>query len=397
MKVGIVSTWFERGAAYVSKQFYNSLQEQGVDVAIYARGGEHYAKGDPNWDWDCVYWQKTKSFVTSYVERKEFEQWLIREKIDLVIFNEQHYFQAIVWAKKLNVKTVAYIDYYTQNTVKLFPIYDAVICNTQRHLSVFKEHNNPIYIPWGTDTATFKPNGDNSDPVVFFHSCGMSPHRKGTDFLIKALDKIKHQSFKTVIHSQVDLVAALPQLEGVITNLIELGRLEVINKTVSSPGLYYLGDIYVYPSRLEGIGLTIAEALASGLPCIVPDNAPMNEFVSQHCATNKVDNFIARADGYYWPECLSNVEDLANCLEQYIGLSRSRLNQIKQDVRSYALAKLDWQTNSKILKSALEQVKTAPMSSKLEQQLTVFDNKGRPYFTKFSFAYNTLYSVVKRK
>ena len=56
-------------------------------------------------------------------------------------------------------------------------------------------------------------------------------------------------------------------------------RIEFIEKTVSAPGLYFRGDVYLYPTRLEGIGLTICEALASGLPVITTNDAPMNEFV----------------------------------------------------------------------------------------------------------------------
>lgn len=47
MRIGIITTWFERGAAYVSRQFMELLQ-QTDEVFIYARGGEKYAMGDPN-------------------------------------------------------------------------------------------------------------------------------------------------------------------------------------------------------------------------------------------------------------------------------------------------------------------------------------------------------------
>ena len=43
MNIGIVTTWFDRGAAQVSKQYMDVLQENN-DVFIYARGGEKYAK-----------------------------------------------------------------------------------------------------------------------------------------------------------------------------------------------------------------------------------------------------------------------------------------------------------------------------------------------------------------
>ena len=39
MNIGIVTSWFERGAAYVSRAFMQSLQELGHDVRIFVRGG----------------------------------------------------------------------------------------------------------------------------------------------------------------------------------------------------------------------------------------------------------------------------------------------------------------------------------------------------------------------
>lgn len=49
MRIGIVTTWFERGAAMVSKA-YRDVLAQRHDVLIYARGGERTGEGDPHWD-----------------------------------------------------------------------------------------------------------------------------------------------------------------------------------------------------------------------------------------------------------------------------------------------------------------------------------------------------------
>ena len=63
---------------------------------------------------------------------------------------------------------------------------------------------------------------------------------------------------------------------------------QIINKTISAPGLYYEGDVYVYLSRLDGIGLTVAESIAAGMPILVPDDAPMNEFAID----KKINTFL---------------------------------------------------------------------------------------------------------
>ena len=57
MNIGIVTTWFERGAAYVSRQYMEVLQKTD-EVFIYARGGEKYEVGNPKWDLPNVHWGK---------------------------------------------------------------------------------------------------------------------------------------------------------------------------------------------------------------------------------------------------------------------------------------------------------------------------------------------------
>ena len=104
--------------------------------------------------------------------------------------------------------------------------------------------------------------------------------RKGTDLLLQAFAKLTGES-RLVVHSQHSLKASLPDLENLISDLEHSNHLRIYERTVPAPGMYHLGDVYVYPSRLDGLGLTVAEALACGLPAIVSDNPPMNEFIQE--------------------------------------------------------------------------------------------------------------------
>lgn len=55
MNVGLVTTWFERGAAYVSRQYMEALSSDlGNRVFVYVRGGEAYAKKNDRWDKENV-------------------------------------------------------------------------------------------------------------------------------------------------------------------------------------------------------------------------------------------------------------------------------------------------------------------------------------------------------
>jgi len=356
MNIGIVTTWFERGAAYVSRQ-YRDLLASDHQVFIYARGGERSGRGDPTWDDARVTWgSDIGPYVATYVDRRSFLQWLERSRPEVVFFNEQHFWLPVSWCSAAGIKTGAYIDYYTENTIDYFAAYDFLVCNTRRHFSAFDWHEQAFHIPWGTNPELFKPKHLDlveRDKVVFFHSAGMNPKRKGTEETIRAFTDVRGPA-KLVVHAQVSLRSEFPGLAGVIDSMSRDGRLQIIESTVSAPGLYHLGDVYVYPSRLDGIGLTIAEALACGLPVIIPDQPPMNEFVKpgeDHCTLLPVARQYARADGYYWPQCRIDLNDLTQAMQAHVD-SRSTLRNRKEAARRHACRELDWSSRREAVLSA---------------------------------------------
>jgi 1,2-diacylglycerol 3-alpha-glucosyltransferase len=355
LNIGIVTTWFERGAAYVSRQMRDVLVKDN-NVFIYARGGEVYAKGNPEWDGDYVHWARKFHREPTEIKFTEFDHWMNQNDIDVVIFNEQQWWPIILHCKNRGYKTAAYIDYYTEETLPLYGLYDILICNTKRHFEAFSWHPQAVYIPWGTDIDVFTPQTYDlveSGYLTFFHSAGMAPLRKGTEITIEAFYRAKIPNSKLIVHTQVDLLKALLSQKEIIAELQASGSLCIEYKTVSAPGLYHLGDIYVYPSHLEGIGLTMAEALSCGLPLVTVDYPPMNEFVFTGAGfTCKVDRLYSRKDGYYWPKNNASVPDLARVL---IELSEYRVNisKLKTHAREVAILNLDWWKNSKEIYASL--------------------------------------------
>lgn len=348
MRIGIVTTWFERGAAYVSRQYRDLLRRQGHEVSIYARGGERYATGDPNWDTPEVTWGKEPAVIAdTAMNKQDFLDWISANSPELIIFNEQWWLPPVLWARDAGCKTVAYVDYYTEKTVPLFAVYDGLICNTKRHFSVFSWHFNCLYIPWGTDIGVFQPKQDVLESrrgPVFFHSAGLSPRRKGTDFVLKAFATLKGEC-SLIVHMQEGAFDSIPEIHSLAGELTSKGALQIYSEEVPAPGLYSLGDVYVYPSRLDGIGLTQAEALACGLPLIVPDNPPMNEFISPESGfAVPIEKLWARADGYYWPQCQVNLEALTHTMQTFIDEFDS-LAASKKAARAYAERYLDWFRN----------------------------------------------------
>lgn len=389
-RIGIVTTWFERGAGYVSRQYKEILQSE-FQVFIYARGGE-YPKNDPFWNSNEITWGKKNPIATTAVDLGDFNRWLDKNHIDIVIFNEQKWWDPIQLCNKKGILNGAYIDYYTEETIPIFGLHDFLICNTQKHFQAFEWHRGAKYISWGTDISLFSPERAKEflkrefpelerklqNKVVFFQSVGVVPLRKGTDLLIQAFSGIDDDRAHLLLHSQISIAKTLPDLREKIDNLVEKGRLTLIEKTVSAPGLYAGGSVYVYPSRLEGIGLTVPEALSCGLPVIVPDDGPMNEFPSPDCGILvPPKKFNCRADAYYWPQNEVNPEELRRAMLEYLDGSRI-VKREQKAARKHAEKVLDWNKNATLLIECIHSISPRPHEEKeAARQLAIKYNRRR--------------------
>lgn len=400
MRIGIVTTWFDRGAAYVSKQFRDVwCNNADTEVFIYARGGEKVERHSSMFSSENVTYGKRYSYTTlDKIDLKHFEKWITGNKLDIVFFNEQHIWHPVILCNRLGVTTGAYIDYYTKETVNLFGLYDFLICNTKRHLSVFNWHPQVYYVAWGTDKSIFNEKElkktNFEEGIVFFHSAGMNPYRKGTDYVIKAFKNLDDDISKLVIHTQTNINKFFPRLKNDMDYLKSKGKLQIIEKTVSAPGLYKLGDVYVYPTRLEGIGLTIAEANACGLPVITTNEAPMNEFIIDGINGHliNVSNQEDRADGYYWKESYIEVDHLTQLMSFY-KKNEFILDQMKKNSIEYSKINLDWKQNSIKLNKILNEIFFIKDKSDYEKMALSYE---RTRGMKYYLGNLTLYRKVKR-
>ncbi|WP_283676432.1 glycosyltransferase family 4 protein [Clostridium perfringens] len=338
MKIGFVSTWFERGAAYVTKQYLNLLKEN-HEVFVYARGGEKYAIGDEEWDKSYVTWG-THLGTVDEISWTDFKKWIRKNKIEVIFFNEQRDITVILNIKRSfpKIKIGSYIDYYKQDTIDDFKLYDFLICNTKRHYQTFKWHKQAYYIPWGTDINLYDYKEKSNKVVTFFHSAGMSI-RKGTSALIDTFynSDLKSNS-KLIIHTQLPI----NKFTNIDNEDLKKNNIEIIEKTVQAPGLYYLGDVYVYPTELDGLGLTIYEAMSSGLPVVATNVAPINEVINNsNGKLIEVEKQFCRADAYYWPMSIINKESLYDCLRYYVD-NFEKIDQLKNKCRNIAKEKYNW-------------------------------------------------------
>lgn len=378
MNIGIVTAWFPAGAGYVSKAYRKTLEKE-HEVFIYARASNNM-KNDPIWDDKQVTWAP-KHYAITGIRINHFKNWIRNNKIETIIFNEQRFWLPILKAKKLGVSVGAYVDYYTQGSVSAFGIYDFLICNTKRHFSVFDWHPNCYYIPWGTDTKHFSPTEEKENHSLrFLASAGWGGshigERRGTLLALKSFIRLIGDC-QLIIYSQVPFEKCISEFQ----NLVKSDKRIDFRFGTFDPFPFEEGDVYLYPSRLDGIGLSLPEAISCGLAAITTDCAPMNEFVKDdfNGFLVKVNRYLGRQDGYYWAESICDLDSLTEKMQKYID-EPNLLKIHKKNARQFAVAQLDWDLNSKILLEIIQNKHFITLSPSIDliQQIKLLDQKNNP-------------------
>ena len=53
--------------------------------------------------------------------------------------------------------------------------------------------------------------------------------------------------------------------------------------------MFNLGDIYIYPTTKEGVGLTITESMCTGMPIVTSNYPTMNEWIDDDVEGRLID------------------------------------------------------------------------------------------------------------
>lgn len=159
-------------------------------------------------------------------------------------------------------------------------------------------------IPYGSPIENFQPQPKKDDTFRVIYVGRISP-RKGVQYLMPAWEQLN------LANSELLLVGS---------NLFPQGWLEqykhIARHIPSVPHLllneyYSQGNVFVFPSLMEGFGLVILEAMACGIPVITTPNTGGLDII-----TDGVDGFIvpirdveALKEKIEW--CYQNQEELA--------------------------------------------------------------------------------------
>jgi len=245
----------------------------------------------------------------------------------------------------------AWMRWVTRYTLKrsAFFVSDANVSRDKAIAFGMKPERTVIF-PWGTDIEYFVPKQEARGKKT------ASPNRKsitlfcsrtwesiyGVDMLAKAFVKVGASD------PNIDLILLGGGSQGAKIRQILMngGVMERVHfgghvAQADLPRWYHMADLYISPSHVDGSSVTLMEALASGLPCLVSDIAGNREWIE-----DGVNGWLFR-DG--------DVDDLAEKILNAIKNHKS-FKKISEAARRTAEQKADWKKNFGKLLEVYEKV-----------------------------------------
>jgi len=124
-----------------------------------------------------------------------------------------------------------------------------------------------------------KENSIEEDTIILLN-VARQEYQKGQDILLKALTLLPKNIFEKV---HLLIVGREGKLTTSLLKFVEENKLEktvtFLGHRTDIPALLKMSDIFVFPSRFEGLPGVLIEAEASGLPIICTDLSMMKEVV----------------------------------------------------------------------------------------------------------------------
>jgi glycosyltransferase involved in cell wall biosynthesis len=146
-------------------------------------------------------------------------------------------------------------------------------------------------VPGGVDSSIFNSSNRSLDSKKFrFLHIGKAENRKGTDIVIRAFNEAFKGDRKVKLSLYIDNPhlrkfngdSFLHELKEHYSLKYPITNIEVRHFETDITHIYNTHHVAVFASKAEGIGLPIVEAMASGMPVIVPFNSGITEYANSN-------------------------------------------------------------------------------------------------------------------
>ncbi len=190
-----------------------------------------------------------------------------------------------------------------------------------------------VVFPWGVDLNHFSPRktvAGRPSSVVLFCNRSWEP-RYGVDVLAEAFVTVARQRSDVELllladGSQAARIRQILERGGVMDRVTFAGQIPQRDL----PRFYHMADLFISPSHVDGSSVSLMEALACGLPCLVSDIPANKEWVSEG------------ENGWLFPD--GDAGALAAKIIQVLEQPKD-LKKIGDAARSIAEQRADWKKN----------------------------------------------------
>jgi len=231
-------------------------------------------------------------------------------------------------------------DKYLQFDKLIFP----VKCG---HSRAIMHGYDSVYIKWGIDIDVWgKDKIDRGKDIVRFVHCagwGGVHNRRQTHLVVDAFSNadLKNNAM-LLVHQQIanvkDKVVRSKLADNITLLQGNVSREQIIS-------LYQWSDVAIAPSLWEGLGYSLIEPQAMGLPVITVDASPMNEWVINGItgSTCKPDNY-KRYKGINVVGSHLSVDTLSDAIKSYVENIEMILGTC-ESIKENCKTNYDWNAN----------------------------------------------------
>lgn len=291
--IGIMTVWCPQGLGYVAQTLRSLLRAAGHQVKVFSYKLNLAAKDVRTGEWDIGQDLHRSQHGRDQLPVKEVLEWVERENINRVIILEP--VKSRTWdiaralkAAGVSIYGLPMVEITRGSELPDHRIFDSVLCPTRISERILKERGllNVKFIGWGIkDTGYEERRRQRGEAVRFYHNAGWGGDRlrKNTLKVVQAYHVLRRRpGIRTVelhVHTQRPLADYPPDLQEILKHeTIKVTQGNLTNDEILEHNRQ--ADIMVMPSKFEGLGLTLLEAMRAGKPVVTCDAMSMAEIVT---------------------------------------------------------------------------------------------------------------------
>jgi len=300
MRIGIVTKWFNRGQPIVGRHLRSALGELGHETFVLARPMKEGRRRPGLIQRDDVWDQPEVTEASSFeVPLNEYAEWVESRGIDAIFCDQNYQFEELTALRGQGLRVIGrfvWEMFRKQHLPGALEAYDVIYsltqCERERYRSWGLE--TPL-VTWGCHPEVTTVERDPDPEVVrFIFPGGYLGHRKPIREVVDAFASTRNPDLRLLVKFQLESPKHGEHLQEAAARDSRIELLVVDQPRAEHLRTFADCHVCVTPSRWEGLGLPLFEALSFGMPIITNDNPPMNEVaideVNAICVTGHQDS-----------------------------------------------------------------------------------------------------------